>query len=541
MIFHLLIVDDEPTIRKGLSSFIKWETMDCVVDGAVSDGAEAIEWMKGHAVDIVITDIRMPQVDGIELARYIHENCPEIKVILLTGYADFQYAQSAVRYAVTDFILKPTSRDKLCEAVRRAQEAIAEARNRNMVSEEDLAYLQEQFLQELTGMDHPSKEEEEKAGHYGISLGDYFMAAFQFGGGEDTSDAEGIGILKDMLGKEERGGYAYSYGNHLILWVTPAECGRGFDDDAAVGASAGVGTGPRAGAVAAREQLAAVCGEMIETMENLCAIRVCAGISSCHRGIGGLSKAAREAVSAGNMNFYEDSLVSLYDAALEENIYNVDSEYMMDLYQFENALKNWDFEGAGLVIRSLFARMKVNLTRAFEVKNVCVQIYYICTRILIKKELPPLDPAVLPAIHACTAIGQLEELTIGIYERERELLSTQGREWNPINEEAIRYIHGHLQENLSLETIAAHVHVNPSHLSRSFKKDCKESLTEYINRARIEKARELLMDSNTLAYEVAEAVGFHDPAYFSAIFKKYTGMSPKEFKYSLRGEEGKPG
>lgn len=113
MTFHLMIVDDEPTIRKGLSNFIKWDTLDSIVDATACDGAEAMELIRLKQPDIVITDIRMPQVDGIALAKFIYEEYPQIKVILLTGYADFQYAQSAICYAVSDFLLKPTSKDKL--------------------------------------------------------------------------------------------------------------------------------------------------------------------------------------------------------------------------------------------------------------------------------------------------------------------------------------------------------------------------------------------------------------------------------------------
>lgn len=118
MTFHLMIVDDEPTIRKGLSNFIKWDTLDSIVDATACDGAEAMELIRLKQPDIVITDIRMPQVDGIALAKFIYEEYPQIKVILLTGYADFQYAQSAICYAVSDFLLKPTSKGKTSPTFR---------------------------------------------------------------------------------------------------------------------------------------------------------------------------------------------------------------------------------------------------------------------------------------------------------------------------------------------------------------------------------------------------------------------------------------
>ena len=111
MIFKLLVVDDEVTMRKGISNYMNWASIDCQVVGSASDGMEAIDFLKNHPVDIVITDIKMPAADGLEVARFVHENHPMTKVIILTGYADFEYAQTAIKYHVTSFILKPIKKN----------------------------------------------------------------------------------------------------------------------------------------------------------------------------------------------------------------------------------------------------------------------------------------------------------------------------------------------------------------------------------------------------------------------------------------------
>lgn len=100
MTFKLLIVDDETTVRKGLTNFMNWSSIECEVIGNASDGGEAIEFLKKNPVDIVITDIKMPDTDGLEVARYVYKNCPDTRVIILTGYAEFEYAQTAISYNV---------------------------------------------------------------------------------------------------------------------------------------------------------------------------------------------------------------------------------------------------------------------------------------------------------------------------------------------------------------------------------------------------------------------------------------------------------
>jgi two-component system response regulator YesN len=101
---------------------------------------------------------------------------------------------------------------------------------------------------------------------------------------------------------------------------------------------------------------------------------------------------------------------------------------------------------------------------------------------------------------------------------------------NKLFDHAVKFIHSHLSEPLSLEVLSDHLHISASHLSRTFKKVCGESLTEYINHVRIEKAKEYLLRQDILAYEVADLVGYHDATYFSSIFKKYTGVSPTEYR-----------
>lgn len=507
MIFHLLIVDDEPTIRKGLSSFIKWDSLDCVVDAAAGNGLEAMELIRKNKPDIVITDIKMPQVDGIELSKFIHENYPEIKVILLTGYADFQYAQSAIRYNVSDFILKPTSRDKLTASVKKAQSSIAEARNRTIVSKADFSYLQQQFLEELTTVPQDAAFMDTKAAYYGISVKDFLVAAFQLNHFDNEPDGEELSLLKEALMKQEGHHYTYRYGMHLVIWVYQTMTSSPDEPN----------------------KLEKICMELCDSIASLYNLKLSIGISLPHHSLSELPAAVREAIGALNMNFYNDCVLTVYHLPTDESMCEIDSEYTLDLYNFENYLKTWEFDLAYQCIHSMFAKLKLHLTRAFEVKNICVQIYYIFSRILIKKNMIPSGPDLLQRIQECTTIGQLERIINQLFEYETSMLTTQGRELSSVNEKAVLYIRSHLEEALSLEIIAEHVHVNPSHLSRTFKKECGRSMTEYINKVRIEKAQELLL-SNTLAYEVAEKVGFHDPAYFSATFKKYTGVSPKEFK-----------
>ena len=126
----MLIADDEKMIRKGLLS-LEWEKIGVHVVGAVSNGIEAIKIIKSEKVDIVLTDIRMPEIDGIELAREMAKSESSTKVILLSGYSDFVYAQSGIKLGVFDYLLKPSDPDEVLACVLRASEALEQERNIN--------------------------------------------------------------------------------------------------------------------------------------------------------------------------------------------------------------------------------------------------------------------------------------------------------------------------------------------------------------------------------------------------------------------------
>lgn len=150
MIFKLLIVDDEATMRKGIANFMDWASIGCEVAGTASDGLEAIRFLQHNHTDIVITDIKMPEADGLAVAKYVFENMPETKIILLTGYADFKYAQTAIQYDVSDFILKPTNKKDLFSSVKNAQQKIIASRKHTSIAQEEFTFLKDQLLQELT-------------------------------------------------------------------------------------------------------------------------------------------------------------------------------------------------------------------------------------------------------------------------------------------------------------------------------------------------------------------------------------------------------
>ena len=109
MMYSVMLVDNEPIIPKGLMKLIDWRSCDCQISAVARDGIDAVRQIREQAPDILITDIRMPEMDGLQLCAWVREHCPRTQIILLTGFPDFEYAQQAIQYQVAAFVLKPTT------------------------------------------------------------------------------------------------------------------------------------------------------------------------------------------------------------------------------------------------------------------------------------------------------------------------------------------------------------------------------------------------------------------------------------------------
>lgn len=501
MTFKILIVDDEALMRKGISHFINWESIDCEIVGTAENGLIAINFIKNNPVNIIITDIKMPAADGLDIAQFVHENCPEIKVILLTGYADFEYAKTAIKYNVSSFILKPTNKKTLLDAVQDAQEQIITSKTYASITKEELAFLKDQLLQEMTISTYNSSFEQ-RLQKLEITLNYYFAVAFQL-----VPLGSDLASLKKIIIDEKKNAYCYRY-NNLIITIYFLQ----------------------KPAVRVPEKILENCSEITTITQTLDSRQITIGISSCHKGAAEFQSAVSEAIHALTLNFYSEKNIALFTDCGKTSEYDLTAENSLDLFHFENHLNSWAFDEAEATLHTIFSKLKSNFVHSMEAKNICSQIYYICYRVLAKKEAPLPPSGYLSSINTASDIFTLEDTIQKLMDYTKEQFAGATTVQNKLIENTIKYINDHLSSLLSLEAIAEHLHISPSHLSRTFKKMYGESITEYVNKARIERAKEYLLQTDLLTYEIANLTGYNDATYFSSIFKKYTGFSPTEYR-----------
>lgn len=508
--YNVLLVDNEPAILNALSHAIDWAAHDCHILNIARDGREAMLQFAQEAPDIVISDIRMPEVDGLELARWISENHPACKVIILTGFPDFSYAQQAINYRVVDFVLKPTSEDSLLAALDKAKQRLAEDQVRKTDKQADVLAC-ELFLHQL--IFDPVQSllyTMERTNALGLDLSSCYV--LRFGLDDIHTEADRIAFQSEV-----REMWRQAMGEHTIYFIPRGErfcyiilCAPvGFDPTEA-------------------------CHQVVQTVQQTTDFQITVGISAHHHSPLELSDAAREADHAQQLAEYSPQMpvISYGQLPVLSDLHA--SRITEELRTIQSALEN---RNRGAVISGLdrlFAYLRREAIPFPSVRRIAVILYECGQGLLISYNLEILlTDASLASERALLdsgAIDEIEQLLRGYLTAVLDRICMNATDLDDLVFRVKQYIDQNYAGELSLEGLADYVHLSASYLSKLFKREVGQNISGYIQQVRIERAKVLLRTTAMKTYEIAEAVGIPDPVYFSKLFKKATGQKPKDFR-----------
>lgn len=530
--YNVLIVDDEAVIRKGLQCFVNWEDLDCRIVCEATNGIEAIECLKKNDIDIVISDIRMPGLDGLELAKYVDSNCPCIKTIILTAYADFSYAQSAIKYNVVDFVIKTNPSERIPEAVNKAKDLIEQEKEKeNQLKllenklKENTSEISEKFVKDIiNGIVFNPELINDKLIQNGIQLDNYFLIVFEisnpsFESNENSEDHNKfISSVKNFLQlafKSYRH-YAFVMSKNVLFTLVSF-----------TNSNASICT----------QSLLVTCNEVLAMLDSFVKFTISIGISAMHKSTHEIPLAYNEALEASNSNFYHNNKVSVYTSLTgipRNSIY-------IQIHKYNDAIVNniqhGNFNTALEGITELFEKFQENKEPIEQIKISNMLLCSLCFRLLANLSLDMDNIEISEAdiykqIQQCRSIQSLLRILTNVINSISRLIAENRKQYSLIVREVNTYLHENYNKNINLQSIAEHVHVNSSYLSRLFKKETGMSVIDTLNKLRIEKAKQLLMNPKNKIFEVASEVGIDDPTYFTHVFVKYAGISPKEYRDS---------
>lgn len=520
MAYQVILADDEEMLREGLMYLVDWRLLDCEVIHRASNGQEVVQWLESHdeAVDIIVSDIKMPVMDGLQLAEYVYLNCAETtEMIILTAYADFAFAQQAIRYHVTDFVLKSNVSDKLGPAIKKAQQSLRhkEESRRQLTDAATLAQnsrrdRMEKLLREAAhGLEDPN-----------MVFADGFSPPFLVASYEITSTAAADAVaarpaILNVLGLSLKEYLCVS------LCISPTQyCSLICLPE---------------GEPALRE-LFKDLHNIISVLNNYTQYNVRIGLSERKLNQTCLLEAYRESVTALNLLFNDHNVISMFDRKNEQKTdkpASTDPRVLIDrlseLLQADQTQEMLDalrqyfdvFLQSGESIESL------KLTALLIYTTLTVNVGTIDT---MDQWDEAADEQFYQAIESARTIRNIYDSLSSYLQRYIAVLNNITPVKNNLIRQVNAYIYTHYAENINLQTIADSFHVSCGYLGRLYRRETGISLVVALNKRRIDVAKRLLKDSAYRVFEVAHAVGIDDPTYFTHIFAKYTGLSPSNYR-----------
>lgn len=533
----VFLVEDEAIIRRGIKNNIPWEKEGFVFAGEASDGELAYPMIKKIKPDIVITDIKMPFMDGLELASIIKKEMPDTKIIILSGYNEFDYAKRAISIGVTDYQLKPISSDKLLETIKRVGEIIREEKAQKKLlneyikeNQENLELEKAKLFYALADNSMSTAEILEWGGELGLDLtASYYtvilLKIFSSSVGNTYQEhlVEMERKVEGFLECQECIYYFKRWGEGWFLLVR-SEDENEFSD-------------------LTQELKQYLASLFVREKESL---RYFGGIGSTVQRLRDVSQSFNSASRLFAARFFmelnqiitEDELHRI-EAAQKENEDLKDINISnMDRKLLEDFLKVGDAEEAGPFLDTYFEKIGVG-----NYSSLMFRQYLMVDMFLgVSKFLEGLDS---DSQELMDKFGDTEEIKVRIHSTEQMIqymkdLFTEAMKlrdslsqdkYSRLLEEAQKYVKQNYSSNeISLNMVASHVGISPSYFSTIFRKETGSTFTEYLTEIRMEKARELLRCTSKKTAEIAYDIGYKDAHYFSYIFKKTQGITPKEYR-----------
>ncbi|MBF0706043.1 response regulator [Alkalihalobacillus hwajinpoensis] len=533
-----LVVDDEPGVRRGLIAKIQRETKDKRFEiEEASSAEEAYERIKNRKIDLLFLDMKMPGMGGVKFLELINNEFPNLKVVVVSGFSDFEYAKQAIKHGASDYLLKPVIKEELGKTLRKLIELIeieqVSKTGKNSLFNESIPLLKNHLLNRLLKNSQEESEEILKKLNYltiNIDYKSYLLVLINIKkfhkNRKENTYPEAIKLFSiveseldehfNRFGNESYVSFKSSIRENEYICIFEVENEppsiQEFKESL-----------KRFNKKLEMNQKLFLNVVVSDVFNDVIHIRDYYTRSSYHLNID------RE-----NKDF--SSKVVFLDEKKEEEVRgNLLSNE--DYEEIKQHVKRNDKKNLSSKIKTLFERNPQSSSQ--ETKKLVENLYSAFEEVI--NDFPEYyrDKAYyrLPSYnYFITTIGNEESMQFEIikifYEISNYFNKIQDK--HNIIHKIKDYLDGHFYEEITLEYISAKFFINPTYLSDQFKKEIGHNFKKYLNGLRIDKAKELLIKENMKPVQVAELVGFKDPIHFSTVFKKYVGKPPGKFQGQLK-------
>ena len=519
--YQVLIVDDEKLIRNGLSRHFDWQHHGLEVCGTADNGISAKNFVEQNHVDLVITDVCMPQMSGIELAQWLRENYPGVQILFISGYEDLDYLKAALKVDAVDYIMKSVDFDELAQAVDTVVQRIeTENRKKRHLSRleqhlnKSLPILKERLLTVLIRDD--------------VIADEFYDNQIRFLELPLSSSREYTLLVIRILNfyanyskKTERERQLYC----MMIYENVEECIVQEKEVTVFSNTADelVCVLPSDGGI---EHAKVVSQRIIDSLSDNMNVRARIGVSRPFMGYPQMKSG------------YEEALQALSEeASLEQIMLSGQMEEEKGSYAYVEKLLTAAVNEGDETHIDRIGEFLHGISDRHELEHYLFYLMILASRIRydnaicstqehyrrLKRQFEGFFASSSGSTMLESGMKDLKRLLKDIREK-------RSRQSNASVVAVKKYIAAHLEEPLTLVELASSVYLTPAYLCQLFKRETGRNLSDYITRKRIEKAKELLIQPEIKLYDICTRVGLVSVSYFSKLFKKHTGMTPSQYR-----------
>lgn len=532
-LYNILLVDDEADVLRAMERKIDWEAMGFCLAGTAENGQEALEMAEQRHIDVVMTDIKMPYMDGLTLCRKLKENYRGMKVVIYSGFDEFEYAREAVHLEAEEYLLKPISSKDMEGVLRRIKEKLdqefSEYRNLSRLSDyykKSLPAMQEQLVMSILQGRVTGERVKNMLETYEMRLeAPHYVVAMLYADAKDGIEQERQILqisLKEMAQdylRERIGFHSTMYLDEVILLFMlnePAEV----------------------------EKVLYHLDQVCKMGTRVLKVPVTASVGQLCDQIDFITTSYQEAQNAMEYRTIMGGSQVLYIHDIEPS--PKDSVSLME-YDFQNlvrAVKLGDRNETNDAIAQFMESVRNLAISPGQYQLLFMELLTELMKIGRSYKLQPKqifgeNSVPWQELYKYIAMDDLERWLQEICTKLRHTLRHERTDSTlKLTEQAKAFIEEHYRESdLSADTLCRHLNVSAAYFSTIFKKEVSLSFVAYLTKIRLEHAVELLRNTDYKTYVIAEAVGYMEPNYFSYVFKKQYGISPSKYRANLQMQE----
>ncbi|WP_040761287.1 response regulator transcription factor [Ruminiclostridium cellobioparum] len=522
----VMIVDDELRIRQGLAKLIEWEEYGLEIVCEAANGKDALRQLEENEINVIVTDIKMPVMDGIELIKEINKRALDVRIIVLSGFDDFSFVKNAMKLGAENYLLKPVNKEELLGTIKDMLEDIKSKRISDIQNRAGLTYLRNNTLNRIVKNEIKPNELRDKSELLELNIWTSSMQVAIFqpylpNGKENESHEEGQDLLSAIFSICEESVKPY------------ADCITFIDSNGRI------------------VYIFNLAGEKLERNKSLllnCQQKVIAGLG------------IHSAVALGSIVESQKHIHLSYQQAVQSLDYKIvygpdriilyseirkrfeHKHEEVNIYEewIQNCISASKAEELTACIDNVFRDIKDQGTGISpeQVRNITMKIilaifhkareFFINTEKIIDYN----EYMVFWSISKADDIDELRKLSIDIGIKViNAVQQQQSKRYSKTVEYIINYIqNNYSQQDICLKTMANQMDVSAVHLGRIFKNETGMFFSDYLNQIRIQEAKRMLVETNIKIRDITEKVGFVNTSYFFTVFKKVMGVTPGEIR-----------